>query len=63
MTAHVMDGLRYWVEMVGPVADKRGQMMADLIENGRVVQTWPVGSPAPIATVQAAADRDNRGRA
>jgi hypothetical protein len=59
---HAMDGLRYWVETVGPVADRRGQMMADLIEDGRVVQTYPVGSPAPIATVQAAADDNNRSR-
>jgi len=41
----------YWAE---PLPGGRAQMMADLVVDSRIVQTWPVGSPAPLETVDRA---------
>lgn len=51
------DGLHYFVEAL---PGKRGQMHADLVTDGKVEATWPVGSPAPLAVVEAACEEDNR---
>jgi hypothetical protein len=48
------------VYFADPLPGDRAQMRADVIEDGRVVKTYPVGSPAPRKTVEAAARRDNR---
>jgi hypothetical protein len=51
-------GIRYFVEAL---PGGRGQMHADVLDaDGNVAMTYPVGSPAPYATVQEAARRDNR---
>lgn len=52
-----MTGLRYFVD---PLPGDRGQLVVDLLdEAGRVVQTWPVGSPAPRSSVETAAEEWN----
>jgi len=48
--------IRYWVETL---PGNRGQLHADLIEDGEGCGTWMVGSPAPLATVQADARHRN----
>lgn len=50
--------IRYWVETL---PGNRGQLHADLTEDGEGRGTWMVGSPAPLATVQADAARRNGG--
>lgn len=40
----------------------RAQLRADVILAGRVIDSYPVGSPAPAETVERAAAGWNRGR-
>jgi hypothetical protein len=56
MAMNKREGIRYHVDAL---PHGRGQMVADLIDGGKLVQTWPVGSPAPFDTVQRAADEAN----
>jgi len=50
------DGLHYYVDLL---PHDRGQMRADLVDDGKIVQSWNVGSPAPFKTVEKAAKEHN----
>lgn len=50
------DGVRYFLD---PLPGDRAQMIADVVIDGAVVLTYPVGSPAQADVVAAAADRFN----
>jgi hypothetical protein len=45
----VSDGLVYYAD---PLPGGRAQAMADVVHEGRVVLSWPVGSPAPRESVE-----------
>lgn len=51
------DGLHYFAEAL---PGGRAQLRADLVTDGRVESSWPVGSPAAAAEVEAAAVEANR---
>jgi len=40
----------YFIE---PLPGRRGQLHVDLVVDGRCEASWPVGSPAPLATIEA----------
>lgn len=46
-----------------PLPGGRGQMRCDVVFHGRLVDSFPVGSPAPFATVKRHESRVRLGRA
>lgn len=44
------DHITYWAE---PLPGQRALLHCDIVVGGKLVLSYPVGSPAPLATVQA----------
>ena len=41
--------IHYYAEIIGP---NRAQLHCDVVEDGRLLMSWPIGSPAPVAAVK-----------